>query len=86
MNLVIRNGPTTYVIEKTSFVKIKVDTRGSQRAQLLGVTQHELRGQKLAEILIFYVGQKISGRIYASTGLKLLILRYHLHFIVVFSY
>ena len=27
MNLVIRNGPSTYVIEKTSFVKIKVDTR-----------------------------------------------------------
>jgi len=30
----------------------------SQRAQLLGVTQHELGGQKLAEILIFYVGKK----------------------------
>jgi hypothetical protein len=27
MNLVIRNGPSTYVIKKTSFVKIKVDTR-----------------------------------------------------------
>ena len=27
INLVIRNGPSTYVIEKTSFVKIKVDTR-----------------------------------------------------------
>ena len=27
MNLVIRNEPSTYVIEKTSFVKIKVDTR-----------------------------------------------------------
>ncbi len=26
----------------------------------------------MAEILIFYVGQKISGRIYASIGLKLL--------------
>ena len=45
----------------------------SQRAQLLGVTPHELGGQKLAEILSFYVGQKISGRIYASIGLKLLI-------------
>jgi hypothetical protein len=27
MNLVIRNGPSTHVIENTSFVKIKVDTR-----------------------------------------------------------
>jgi hypothetical protein len=27
MNLVIRNGPSTYVIKKTSFVKIKVDMR-----------------------------------------------------------
>ena len=27
MNLVIRNRPSTYVIEKTSFVKIKKDTR-----------------------------------------------------------
>jgi hypothetical protein len=27
MNLVIQNGPSTYVIKKTSFVKIKVDTR-----------------------------------------------------------
>ncbi len=27
MNLVVRNGPSTYVIKKTSFVKIKVDTR-----------------------------------------------------------
>ncbi len=27
MNLVIRNGPSTYVIEITSFVKIKVDKR-----------------------------------------------------------
>ncbi len=44
----------------------------SQRAQLLGVTQHELRRQKLMEILIFYVGQKISGRIYAPIGLTLL--------------
>ncbi len=25
MNLVIQNGPSTYVIEKTSFIKIKVD-------------------------------------------------------------
>ncbi len=37
----------------------------SQRAQLLGVAPHELGGQKLAEILFFYVGQKISGRICA---------------------
>jgi hypothetical protein len=41
---------------------------------LLGVTPHELRGQKLAEILFFYAGQKISGRIYAPIGLKLLTL------------
>ena len=27
MNLVIRNGPPTHVIENSSFVKIKVDTR-----------------------------------------------------------
>jgi hypothetical protein len=27
MKRIIRNGPSTYVIEKTSFVKIKVDTR-----------------------------------------------------------
>jgi hypothetical protein len=27
MNLVIQNGPSTYIIKKTSFVKIKVDTR-----------------------------------------------------------
>jgi hypothetical protein len=26
MNLVIRNGPPTHVIENSSFVKIKVDT------------------------------------------------------------
>ena len=72
MNLVIRNGPSTYVIEKTSFVKIKVDTRVARELRLLGVTQHELRGQKLAEILIFYVGQKIIWRIFAPIGLKLL--------------
>ncbi len=51
----------------------------SQRAQLLGVTLHELRGQKLAEILIFYVGQKISGPIFEPIGLKLLIKVYHMN-------
>jgi hypothetical protein len=81
MNFVKRNGPSTYVIEETSFVKMKVDMRVwpecshacSQRAQLLGVTPHELRGQKLAEILIFYVGQKISWHIYAPIGLTKLL-------------
>jgi hypothetical protein len=53
MNLVIQNGPSTYVFKKTSFVTIKVDKCVSQRAQLLGVTLHRLRGQKLAENLSF---------------------------------
>jgi hypothetical protein len=61
MNLVIQNGPSTYVIEKTSFINIKVDTRVARE---LSYTRRE--------ILIFYVGQKISGRIYAPIGLKLL--------------
>jgi hypothetical protein len=26
MNLIIQNGPSTYIIGKTSFIKIKVDT------------------------------------------------------------
>jgi hypothetical protein len=52
MNLVIRNGPSTYVIEKTSFVKIKVDTHVARELSYLGVTLHRLRGQKLAEKLI----------------------------------
>ncbi len=49
----------------------------SQRAQLLGVTLGRLRGQKLAEILIFYVGPKKSGRRYATTAVKLLRWRQH---------
>jgi hypothetical protein len=46
MNLVIRKGPPSYVIEKTSFVKIN-------DFQLLGITLYLLRGQKLAEKLIY---------------------------------
>jgi hypothetical protein len=73
MNLVIQNGPSTsYIIKKNELCKNKSGHACSQKAQLIGVTPHELRGQKLAEILIFYVGQKISWRIFAPIGLKLL--------------
>jgi hypothetical protein len=37
MNLVIKNGPSTYVIEKTSFVKIKVDTRAARELSYLAL-------------------------------------------------
>ena len=37
MNLVIQNGPSTYVIEKTSFVKIKVDTRVARELSYLAL-------------------------------------------------
>ena len=67
-------GPSTYIFKKTSFVKKKVDC---QRAQLISIN-HELRGQKLAEILIFYAGQKISRPILEPIGLKLLTLPYWL--------
>ena len=59
------------------------DTRVArdQRAQLLGVTLGRLRGQKLAEILIFYVGQKKSGLRYETTAVKLLnCVRYKMKF------
>jgi hypothetical protein len=57
---------------KNELRKNKSEHASSQRAQLLGVTPHELGGQKLAEILIFYVGQKISWLIYEPIGVKLL--------------
>ena len=51
-NLVIRNGPSTYVIEKNELRKNKSGhVCGSHRAQLLIVTPPRLRGQNLAEKL-----------------------------------
>jgi hypothetical protein len=38
MNLVIRNGPSTYVIEKNELRKNKSRHACSQRTQLIGVT------------------------------------------------
>ncbi len=72
MNLVIQNRPSTCVIKKNKLHKNKSGRTCSQRAQLLGITLHRLRGRKLVDILIFYVGQKICGRIYAPIGVKLL--------------
>ncbi len=73
MNLVINTKRTLYLgHRKNELQKNKSRHACSQRAQLLGVTPHELGGQKLAEILIFYVGQIIIWRVYAPIGLKLL--------------
>ena len=44
----------------------------SQRAQLVGVTLGRLRGQKLAEKIIFFGCSKKSGRRHATIAVKLL--------------
>jgi hypothetical protein len=41
------------------------------KAQLAGVTLQWLRGQKLAENLIFFGSSKINGRIFAPTAVTL---------------
>jgi hypothetical protein len=55
MNLVIQNGPSTYVIEKTSFVKIKVNTRVARARERSATRCYPARAQgtKLAEMLFF---------------------------------
>jgi hypothetical protein len=58
MNLVTRNGPSTYVIEKTSFVKIKVDKRVARELSYLALPRTSSGDNNLRRY--FYVGQKIN--------------------------
>ena len=71
MNLVIRNGPSTYVIEKTSFVKIKVDTREPESSANRRYPARAL-GTKIGGDINFLRRSKNKWRIYAPIGLKLL--------------
>ncbi len=71
MNLVIRNGPSTYVIEKTSFVKIKVDTREPESSANRRYPARA-QGTKIGGDINFLRRSKNKWRIYAPIGLKLL--------------